>query len=72
MIIKECNFRMSHNIKINMYYFSGNTLHNFMNENWKALTQEFAVPMLEQPLNKMFTTMKTYLRSQPLEDIAVV
>ncbi|KAJ0183224.1 hypothetical protein K1T71_001200 [Dendrolimus kikuchii] len=81
-VIDLKSYKYTYDVKDNAHFhltnlFNGNkelsdTLHTFMNENWKALTQEFAVPVLEQPLNKIFSTMKTYLKSQPLEDIAVV
>ncbi|KAF9420005.1 hypothetical protein HW555_003599 [Spodoptera exigua] len=44
----------------------------FMNENWKAISQEFGNPMLDKPVQKIYNAIKTYLRSQPLEEIAVV
>ncbi|XP_026733516.1 circadian clock-controlled protein-like [Trichoplusia ni] len=57
--------------------FNGNkalsdAMHTFMNDNWKAISQEFGDPMLEKPVEKIFTAMKTYLRSQPLDEIANV
>lgn len=51
---------------------SGDAMHTFMNDNWKAISQEFGDPMLEKPVEKIFTAMKTYLRSQPLDEIANV
>lgn len=47
-------------------------MHTFMNENWKAISQEFGDPMLEKPMEKIYNAIKTYLKSQPLEDIANV
>ncbi|CAH1636530.1 unnamed protein product [Spodoptera littoralis] len=44
----------------------------FMNENWKAISQEFGNPMLEKPVQKIYNAIKIYLKSQPLEEIAIV
>ncbi|KAJ8723377.1 hypothetical protein PYW08_003289 [Mythimna loreyi] len=57
--------------------FNGNkelsdAMHSFMNENWKAISQEFGTPTIEKPVLKIYTAIKTYLRSQPLEEIANV
>ncbi|XP_075975167.1 circadian clock-controlled protein daywake-like [Anticarsia gemmatalis] len=57
--------------------FNGNkelsdTMHTFMNENWQAISQEFGNPMLEKPMQKIFTAIRKFLLAQALEDIAVV
>lgn len=44
-------------------------MHNFMNENWKILSQEFGKPMLENPNAKIYGVIKKYLQSMPLEEI---
>lgn len=40
-----------------------------MNQSWKLITQEFGEPVLEQPMQNIFTSIKSFLRAQPLEDI---
>ncbi|XP_026319094.1 circadian clock-controlled protein-like [Hyposmocoma kahamanoa] len=55
--------------------FNGNkvlsdTMLRFMNDNWKIISVEFGGPMLEKPNKKIYESIKTYLRSQPLENIA--
>ncbi|XP_050563287.1 circadian clock-controlled protein daywake-like [Spodoptera frugiperda] len=57
--------------------FNGNkqlsdAMHTFMNDNWKAISQEFGNPMLDKPIQKIYTAIKIFLKSQPLEEIAVV
>ncbi|KAJ8716588.1 hypothetical protein PYW07_003215 [Mythimna separata] len=57
--------------------FNGNkqlsdAMHSFMNENWKAISQEFGTPTIEKPVQKIYTCIKDYLLSQPLEEIAIV
>ncbi|PZC76677.1 hypothetical protein B5X24_HaOG204360 [Helicoverpa armigera] len=45
---------------------------SFMNENWKAISQEFGNPIIEKPIQKIYTAIKTYLRSQPIAEITNV
>ncbi|XP_013192569.2 circadian clock-controlled protein daywake [Amyelois transitella] len=74
------SYKFKYDVKTNANFhmtnlFNGNkvlsdTLHNFMNENWKALSIEFGAPMLESPNAKIFNTLKKFFKAQPLEDIA--
>lgn len=55
-----------------MFIFSGDAMHSFMNDQWAIISKEFGVPMIEKPVNKIFNAIKTYLHSQPLEEIAII
>ncbi|KAM3965005.1 circadian clock-controlled protein daywake [Aphomia sociella] len=57
--------------------FNGNkqlsdTMHTFMNENWKALVQEFGRPLFEVPTARIFKSIKAYLKTHPLKEIVDV
>ncbi|XP_004932669.1 circadian clock-controlled protein daywake isoform X1 [Bombyx mori] len=79
-VIDLSSYRYSYDVKDNAHFhmtnlFNGNkqlgdVMLTFMNQNWKALTQEFGKPLLEIPMEMVYNTVKTYLKSQPLEDIA--
>ncbi|XP_053604488.1 circadian clock-controlled protein daywake-like [Plodia interpunctella] len=73
------SYKFKYDVKTNVNFhmtnlFNGNkvlsdTMHTFMNENWKALSVEFGTPMLESPNSKIFGVIKKFLRSKPLEDL---
>ena len=50
-------------------FVTGDTMLKFMNENWKILSQEFGTTMLEKPNIKIYNALRTYMLSQPLENI---
>ena len=55
-----------------MFVISGDVMLNFMNQNWKTLTDEFGTPVLDQPQQRIFNAIRDYLKAQPLEEIAIV
>ncbi|XP_059049961.1 circadian clock-controlled protein daywake-like [Achroia grisella] len=73
------SYKYKYDVKTNANFhltnlFNGNkqlsdTMHKFMNENWKILAQEFGTPMLDKPNAKIFNVIKSYFRTHPLEEI---
>ncbi|CAB3254680.1 unnamed protein product [Arctia plantaginis] len=81
-VIDLKSYKFTYENRVNTHFkltnlFNGNkvlsdAMHSFMNDQWAAITQEFGIPMLEKPVKKIFNAIKTYLRSQPLEEIAII
>ncbi|XP_052755294.1 circadian clock-controlled protein daywake-like [Galleria mellonella] len=77
--IEVKSYKYKYDVKTNANFrltnlFNGNkqlsdTMHNFMNENWKVLVQEFGTPMLDIPNAKIFAVIKTFFKSRPMEDV---
>lgn len=78
-VINLKSYKYTHENKENTHFkltnlFKGNkalsdAMHKFMNEQWSLISDQFATPIMDRPLQKIFTAIQTYLRSQPLENI---
>ncbi|KAG6447735.1 hypothetical protein O3G_MSEX005138 [Manduca sexta] len=76
------SYKYNYKVKDNAHFhltnlFNGNkqlsdVMLNFMNQNWKTLTDEFGTPVLDQPQQRIFNAIRDYLKAQPLEEIAIV
>lgn len=44
----------------------------FLNDNWKQISAEFGRPMIDTAAKKLFKNMVTFLKNQPIADIANV
>ncbi|OWR50342.1 uncharacterized protein LOC116769637 [Danaus plexippus] len=56
----------------NLYYGDqekSDFVHNFLNNNWKAITQVFGPLILDDAVFKVYNAIATFMRSRPLNDL---
>lgn len=49
--------------------FSGNTVLQFLNENWRIVTEEFGQPVVDYALNVTVSTAKKFFDAVPYDEL---
>lgn len=56
--------------KKNIYFnFTGETVLNFLNENWKTVAEEFGKPIVDYSVNLAITTIEKFFLAVPYEEL---
>lgn len=52
-------------------YVPGDMFHELVNKNWRIAVANYGKFVIIKVMEDIFQALKTYMRSQPLEDIAL-
>lgn len=55
--------------KIIYFNFTGETVLNFLNENWKTVAEEFGKPIVDYSVNLAITTIEKFFLAVPYEEL---
>lgn len=58
----------------NAYYYNflvlGDTMHTFLNENWKQIAAEFGRPLMESAAKTLFKNISNFFKHSPINEIS--
>lgn len=52
--------------------FAGNTVLQFLNENWRTVTEEFGKPVVDYAMNVTVATAKKFFQAVPYDELLYV
>lgn len=56
-------------ITYNLFNISGNTVLQFLNENWRVVTEEFGKPVVDYAMNVTIETAKKFFTAVPYDEL---